>query len=204
MLDLEQPVPAALTGTADIVIAVNVLHATADIGVTLEHCRALLGAGGTLLLNEAVRRRDFATLVFGLTEGWWRFHDAERRLPHSPLLDEPGWRAILAEAGFAAVVSRTAEQVGAEAAQVVLLAQRSASVATQPAPAVPTALPTPMFPPWLPPCPPPRPSRPRRRSPWHGPRCGGRWRKPCVSRSTAWTTGRTSPRWASIPFSAWI
>ncbi|GGC57490.1 hypothetical protein GCM10011504_39720 [Siccirubricoccus deserti] len=143
VLDLEKPVPAGLTGTADIVIAVNVLHATADIGVTLAHCRALLGAGGTLLLNEAVRRRDFATLVFGLTEGWWRFHDAERRLPHSPLLDEPGWRAMLAEAGFAAVVSRTAEQAGAEAAQVVLLAQLPASAAAQPAPALQTALPTP-------------------------------------------------------------
>ena len=131
VMDLEKPITAALTGTADIVIAVNVLHATADIGVTLAHCRALLGESGTLLLNEAVRRRDFATLVFGLTEGWWRFHDAERRLPHSPLLDEPGWRARLAEAGFAAVVSRTAEQAGAEAAQVVLLAQMSASAPEQ-------------------------------------------------------------------------
>ncbi|MGE0722831.1 MAG: SDR family NAD(P)-dependent oxidoreductase, partial [Alphaproteobacteria bacterium] len=124
VLDLERPLADALRGGSDVVVAVNVLHATADVGFTSAICRALLRPGGLLVLNEAVRRRDFATLVFGLTDGWWRFRDGQRRLPHSPLLDRAGWRATLAEAGFGSLaVTAGADPEDAQAVMVATAGQ---------------------------------------------------------------------------------
>jgi hypothetical protein len=73
-------------GQHDIVFATNVLHATRNMGATLHHCKALLRAGGLLIANELTTKTDFLTLTFGLTDGWWLFDDAERRIHGSPLL----------------------------------------------------------------------------------------------------------------------
>jgi acyl carrier protein len=53
-----------------------------------------------LLVNEATARQDFNTLTFGLTRGWWLFEDAERRIPHAPLLEASSWLDALAAQGF--------------------------------------------------------------------------------------------------------
>ena len=66
--------------------ATNVLHATRSMGVTLQNCKALLRTGGLLIANELTTKTEFLTLTFGLTDGWWLFDDAERRIPGSPLL----------------------------------------------------------------------------------------------------------------------
>ncbi|XVV00821.1 alpha/beta fold hydrolase [Actinosynnema sp. CA-248983] len=87
-------------GAHDVVLATNVLHATEDVVRTLRHARKLLRPGGVLLVNEVTRGSDFLTATFGLLPGWWRFTDAHRRLPHSPLLSPSGWRSALAEAGM--------------------------------------------------------------------------------------------------------
>jgi acyl transferase domain-containing protein/thioesterase domain-containing protein/SAM-dependent methyltransferase len=87
-------------GSFDIVIASNVLHAAPRIGEALSHAASLLRPGGVLLLNEVTALQDFATLTFGLTDGWWAFEDAPARIAGAPLLDIPGWRRALAEAGF--------------------------------------------------------------------------------------------------------
>ena len=102
LLDIERD-PAA-QGLADqrfdVVVAANVLHATADLAATLGHARSLLAPGGALVLLEGTAPRRWIDLVFGLTEGWWRFADTELR-PDYPLLAAPAWRAALAAAGFA-------------------------------------------------------------------------------------------------------
>ncbi|MGW0487970.1 SDR family NAD(P)-dependent oxidoreductase [Streptomyces olivaceus] len=101
-LDIERP-PAAQglpPHGYDLVLATNVLHATADIGRTLAHVRELLALGGTLLVDEVTRTSDFLTLTFGLTPGWWAFRDTERRLPHSPLLEADQWHRALTATGF--------------------------------------------------------------------------------------------------------
>ncbi|MFC4534168.1 SDR family NAD(P)-dependent oxidoreductase [Sphaerisporangium dianthi] len=87
-------------GGHDVVLATNVLHATADIERTLRAAAALLRPGGVLLVNEVTRAADFLTLTFGLTPGWWRFADAERRLPHAPLLGATQWHEALRSAGL--------------------------------------------------------------------------------------------------------
>ena len=88
------------TGSFDIVIATNVLHATRDIRETLSHAKAVLKANGLILINEAVQNTPMGTLSFGLTDGWWRYRDAEFRIPGSPMLDTRTWERVLTDQGF--------------------------------------------------------------------------------------------------------
>ena len=130
VLDIEQSATAQGfdAGGFDLVIATNVLHATRDINETLRHIEALLKPGGMLLINEMTVAEDFATLTFGLLDGWWRARDQNTRLPHSPLLDVQGWRRELNRAGFGNVTAAAApgfEDVQT-CPQVVLLAAKAA------------------------------------------------------------------------------
>lgn len=68
-------------GRYDILFATNVLHATRDMGTTLQHCKALLRKGGLLIANELSAKTEFLTLTFGLTEGWWLYGDVQHRIP---------------------------------------------------------------------------------------------------------------------------
>ena len=104
LLDIERP-PLAQgfeAGSYHAVVATNVLHATRRIDEALGHAGLLLAPGGALVLNEVTRASLFATLTFGLLDGWWRFEDGDARLPGAPLLDRARWTTALASAGFAA------------------------------------------------------------------------------------------------------
>ncbi|MFZ5894826.1 MAG: SDR family NAD(P)-dependent oxidoreductase [Myxococcota bacterium] len=85
----------------DLIIASNVLHATADLAVTLEHLRKLLVDNGVLVVSEVTRRVRWLDLTFGLAEGWWRFRDAALRSSY-PLLSETQWAEVLGRSGFGA------------------------------------------------------------------------------------------------------
>jgi acyl transferase domain-containing protein/NADPH:quinone reductase-like Zn-dependent oxidoreductase/SAM-dependent methyltransferase/acyl carrier protein len=86
----------------DVVIAANVLHATADLKKTLENVRTVLCPEGLLLLLETTRPLRFTDIIVGLTEGWWRFTDKEIRSSHA-LLSEEKWRDLLGADGFSEV-----------------------------------------------------------------------------------------------------
>ena len=86
--------------SADLVIAANVLHGTADVAQALRHVRTLLQPGGQLLLLEATNPSGFLTLTAGLTERWWRFADDRQE---QPLLTADQWTAMLAAQGFQAI-----------------------------------------------------------------------------------------------------
>lgn len=86
-------------GQFDWVLAMNVVHATPDIGDTLRHIRSLLKPGGQLILLETVRQEDWVDIVWGLTPGWWTFNDTQIRTS-SPLLSTKKWSEILANNGF--------------------------------------------------------------------------------------------------------
>ncbi|MFE9722737.1 SDR family NAD(P)-dependent oxidoreductase [Streptomyces sp. NPDC005794] len=90
-------------GGYDIVLATNVLHATHDVRAAARHARALLGADGALVLNELATRTPFLHLTFGLLDGWWRYQDAELRIPGCPGLAPETWQRVLQEEGFTAV-----------------------------------------------------------------------------------------------------
>jgi len=87
----------------DVVIATNVLHATANIRETLRNVKATLKNQGIVLLNEISSWSLFAHLTFGLLEGWWLAEDRKLRLPGSPGLAPEKWREVLEEEGFASI-----------------------------------------------------------------------------------------------------
>ncbi|WP_193200202.1 type I polyketide synthase [Nostoc sp. MG11] len=88
----------------DLIIAANVLHATADLSDTLEHVRQLLAPKGMLVLLEGTTRQRSFDLIFGLLEGWWRFTDVDLR-PNYPLLSVRQWQQLLEKSGFQQAVS---------------------------------------------------------------------------------------------------
>ncbi len=83
----------------DIVLAANVLHATRDLAQTLGNVKQLLAPNGFLVLLEGTGRRSWIDLIFGLTEGWWRFEDQPLR-SHHPLLDNGQWLQLIGRQGF--------------------------------------------------------------------------------------------------------
>ena len=85
----------------DLVVAANVLHATRNLGETLDHCRDLLAPSGQLIALEGLQRRAWQDLTFGLLDGWWRFDDAYR--PDHALAAPAAWRRALGDAGFSDV-----------------------------------------------------------------------------------------------------
>jgi acyl transferase domain-containing protein/acyl carrier protein/SAM-dependent methyltransferase len=107
--DAEQTVEANghRAGTFNAVIAANVLHATADVTQVLAELQRLLRPGGLLVAIELIAAQDYGTLVFGLTEGWWKSADASgagsSRIIQSPVIDADGWQRRLRDAGFTAV-----------------------------------------------------------------------------------------------------
>nr|BAP05595.1 CalG [uncultured Candidatus Entotheonella sp.] len=87
----------------DLVIATNVLHATANIRQTLRNTKATMHRDGLLILNELCSNSLFAHLTFGLLEGWWLYEDDELRIPGCPGLHPETWASVLEDEGFAPV-----------------------------------------------------------------------------------------------------
>ena len=126
LLDIERsPVDQGFQQPFDLVIAANVLHATADLRQTLAHVRELLAPGGELILLEGTHPLVWFDLIFGLTEGWWKFTDLDLR-PRHPLLSVEQWQNLLAESGFTTAVLQPKHQESATAGlpQAVMVAQR--------------------------------------------------------------------------------
>jgi acyl transferase domain-containing protein/NADPH:quinone reductase-like Zn-dependent oxidoreductase/acyl carrier protein/SAM-dependent methyltransferase len=92
------------TGRYDLVVATNVLHATANIRQSLRNAKAALRANGLMLLNEISANHLFAHLTFGLLEGWWLYEDAGLRIPGGPGLYPASWQAVLEEEGYRSVL----------------------------------------------------------------------------------------------------
>jgi acyl transferase domain-containing protein/enoyl-CoA hydratase/carnithine racemase/acyl carrier protein len=154
VLDMEQPDHALVApGSATVIVATNALHASRNIARTLEQLATLLAPGGWLVLNESTEPQEFASLTFGLTDGWWAFDDAACRIPDSPLLTEESWTALLAQSGFHAERVSQADVANVSPRQIVLTAElrRAAGrpaprreVAAAPRAAVDTASPLPI------------------------------------------------------------
>ena len=103
--DVEQTPEGALAqGAFDAALAVNVVHATKDIGAALRHIRQTLRPGGYLVLGEITGTPGWLDLVFGTLDGWWRFDDAHRT--QSATLTEAQWEQVLKQAGFDTVAAR--------------------------------------------------------------------------------------------------
>lgn len=92
-------------GRYDLIIAANVVHATADLRSSLARIRRLLKPNGLLALMEVVEPQRWFDLTVGLTTGWWAFTDLDIR-PDYPTLTAEGWHALLTECGFEIAVAQ--------------------------------------------------------------------------------------------------
>ncbi|MBE9060857.1 type I polyketide synthase [cf. Phormidesmis sp. LEGE 11477] len=94
-LDIEQSIEAQgfCLNSYDLVIAANVLHATADIEQVLARVRSLLIPGGQLILLEGTQPLIWLDLIFGMTAGWWKRSEY-------PLLSVSKWQQHLRSVGF--------------------------------------------------------------------------------------------------------
>ncbi len=102
VFDLDDP--KGVEGPFDIIVAANAVHAAARLGPALSALRARLAPGGLLALAELARAPRWVDLVFGITEGWWRFR-GDRLRPDHALLGAEAWQAALAKAGFGPVAT---------------------------------------------------------------------------------------------------
>ena len=119
--------------TFDLVLAVNVLHATADLRQTLAHVKQLLAPKGLLLMLEVAGPQRWLDLVFGITEGWWRFAEGNLR-PSNPFLAPDQWVALLQHSGFSHCVSLPhAEDPRSELAEPALILAQAPALETTPA-----------------------------------------------------------------------
>ncbi len=110
----------------DVVLAVNVLHATPDMQTTLANVRTLLAPGGLLVISESTRSSGWCDLIFGLTREWWCFNDS--RTDH-PLLSLPEWLDLLPRCGFESPTALPdAAPAAANQGQVVIVAQAGSGI----------------------------------------------------------------------------
>lgn len=86
----------------DIVIASNVLHATAALQKTLENTRQLLKPGGYLMLLELTNNGPvrFSNIMGGLP-GWWLGVEDGRK--YAPTITPGQWHSALRRAGFSGI-----------------------------------------------------------------------------------------------------
>jgi 3-oxoacyl-(acyl-carrier-protein) synthase/SAM-dependent methyltransferase len=97
--NLDLPLTAELPANQmDVVLAANVVHATQDLGATLDRLRALLRPGGLLVLIESTTHHSHFDLTIAFVEGWSNFADSYRT--EHPLLTADRWVALLRERGF--------------------------------------------------------------------------------------------------------
>ncbi len=123
LLDIEKPPQEQgfTPGSFDVVLASDAIHATSDLRDTLANVRSLLAPGGLLVLLEIDRPSRWPDLVFGLTDGWWRFTDTDLR-PSHPLLEAPAWLRLFGEVGFVEARAISDRANSAKARQSIFLA----------------------------------------------------------------------------------
>lgn len=91
-----------LLGSFDIVISCNVIHTTESIMESVANLRTCIGDDGTLFIIESAKNETWATLAWGILDGWWLFKDYHLR-PAEPMLEPEKWQCVLTEAGFASI-----------------------------------------------------------------------------------------------------
>lgn len=108
--------------TFDLILASDVLHATRDLRETLGNIQQLLASEGLLVFIETEQAPVWTDLVFGTTEGWWRFRDADLR-PEYPLLTRDTWQTLLETLGWTDVAHIALPSEPEQPFKVVLLAR---------------------------------------------------------------------------------
>lgn len=123
-LDVEKPLAEQGWNTEqfDLIVASNVIHATADLQFSLTNLRSVLAPGGLLVMLEVTAPQRWIDLTFGLTDGWWRFTDRSLR-PDYPLLTRAQWLDLFRNCGFSDAAAFPGKDCPVE--QAVFVAQNA-------------------------------------------------------------------------------
>ncbi|KAL8720573.1 MAG: hypothetical protein Q9225_002592 [Loekoesia sp. 1 TL-2023] len=89
------------SGTYDLIIACQVLHATKSMDNTMTNVRKLLKPGGKVCIMETTQDQLDLQFAFGLLPGWWLSEEEEREL--SPSLSIDMWNRVLRSTGFSGI-----------------------------------------------------------------------------------------------------
>ncbi|MGW1074867.1 methyltransferase [Streptomyces sp. NPDC002537] len=127
-LDRDPGSQGYVPGAYDLVVAGNVLHATARLRESLVRLAGLLDEGGHLLAVET-HNLDRLLPCFGLLKSFWNADDPDLR-PHSPLLTAGQWHELLTAHGFDETARLGAR--GADADYSMLIARRAPGPAGRP------------------------------------------------------------------------
>jgi len=93
----------------DMILGMDVVHATRSVGETIGHLTKLLVPGGVIALIETVKAQRWVDMVWGLAEGWWYFEDEDIR-KDSPLLGPEKWKNVLRNQGLVNVTAYPREE----------------------------------------------------------------------------------------------
>jgi acyl transferase domain-containing protein/SAM-dependent methyltransferase/acyl carrier protein len=77
----------------DLIVGLDVVHATPDVRASLANLAGLVAPGGVLALVETTAKHRWLSMVWGLSKGWWSFADGVRDT--MPLLTGEGWARVL-------------------------------------------------------------------------------------------------------------
>ncbi|MFE7588536.1 amino acid adenylation domain-containing protein [Kitasatospora sp. NPDC057512] len=95
-IDGEPAAQGLAPGSADVIVAANVLHDAKDLGRTLDTVRGLLAPGGLLVLIEGTVNSPLNMISFAFLEGFGNYQDQRG----ATLLSVPEWQEQLAAVGF--------------------------------------------------------------------------------------------------------
>ncbi|KAF5641441.1 polyketide synthase [Fusarium tjaetaba] len=103
VLDVSQnPVEQGFqSGTYDLIVAANVLHATPSLYETLRNIRVLLKPDGMLVMTEVCSLSRLTNFVFGNFSGWWLGEQDDR--PDQPYVPVSRWEQELKRSGYSGV-----------------------------------------------------------------------------------------------------
>lgn len=102
--------------TYDIILGLDVVHATPNIETTLRNLKSLLKAEGLLCLLETTNVQRWQNLIMGLTKGWWLFDDKWRK--SIPLLSATCWKIVIEDSGFLSTNITTLQNKNSDAALI--------------------------------------------------------------------------------------
>ena len=105
----KNPTAQGIIGSFDIVLTYNVIHAVPSIMDAVSNLKHCLDDRGILFIIECVKNEMWATLTWGILDGWWVFQDYHIR-PHEPMMEPQVWERVLYDVGFSSVLSFPEEE----------------------------------------------------------------------------------------------
>jgi hypothetical protein len=97
-------VEQGINGQFDVIVSYNVIHTTESVRKSVSNLKSSLTSDGILFVIESAKNETWATLAWGLLDGWWFFKDYDLQ-PADPMLNPETWEMVLAQDRFGTVLT---------------------------------------------------------------------------------------------------